>query len=101
MVKSYYIKKACRNMELYGGAIPATLVIKYIKKFPEILKNKSTQIKQLLDSLTDHQLKVIAEILEIDFNKLKTYKNNSINVVNSTSNVVNKGVIMMNNPVNY
>ena len=75
----------------------ATLVIKYIKKFPEILKNKSAQIKQLLDSLTDHQLKVVVEILEIDFNKLKTYKNNSINAVNSTSNVVNKGVVMMNN----
>lgn len=77
--------------------MPTTLVIKYIKKFPEILKNKSAQIKQLLDSLTDHQLKVVAEILEIDFNKLKTYKNNSISAVNSTSNVVNKGVVMMNN----
>ena len=77
--------------------MPTTLVIKYIKKFPEILKNKSAQIKQLLDSLTDHQLKVVAEMLEIDFNKLKTYKNNSINAINSTSNVVNKGVVMMNN----
>ena len=93
MIKSYRIKKACENMELYGGAIPATLVIKYIKKIPEILKNKSVQIKQLLSSLTDHQLKVISEILEVDFNQLKAYKNNSINIVN-------KGVTIANNSDN-
>ena len=90
MIKSYHIKKACENMELYGGAIPATLVIKYIKKLPKILKNKSVQIKQLLNSLTDYQLNVISEILEVDFNQLKVYKNNSINAVN-------KGVDMVNN----
>lgn len=83
MIKSYCIKKACKSVELYGGgAIPTALAIKYIKKFPKILKNKSAQIKQLLDSLTDNQLNIVAEILEIDFNKLKSYKNN----------VVNKGV---------
>lgn len=25
MINSYYIKKACMNMELYGGVIPAML----------------------------------------------------------------------------
>lgn len=94
VINSYHIKKACENMELYGGAIPAALVIKYIKKVPKILKNKSVQIKTLLSSLTDHQLKIISEILEVDFNKLITYKNNSIDFVDNTNNVVNKSDVV-------
>ena len=77
MIKSYYIKKEYEEMEFYGGAIPATLAIKYAKKLPKILKNKTGQIKQLLGSLTDYQLQKIPEILEVDVNKLEMYKNNA------------------------